>query len=162
MSDSVEIRLISATETRPLRSYVLRPGHPPAEAIFDGDDDPGTVHFGVFVDGHLKGVASLYHEAPPAVIVEAMEGLEKTETLLPSWRLRGMAVDPGSQRQGYGRKLLEACLNHVALQEGRLLWCNARTGALAFYQAAGFQTKGEEFTIPDIGPHFVMVRFLKT
>ena len=33
---------------------------------------------------------------------------------------------------------------------------NARTLAVPFYRAHGFVSVGEEFEIPDVGPHFVM------
>jgi predicted GNAT family N-acyltransferase len=40
------------------------------------------------------------------------------------------------------------------------VWCNARTPARGFYERAGFAAVGEEFALPDIGPHFLMVLLL--
>ena len=36
------------------------------------------------------------------------------------------------------------------------MWCNARKGAVWFYQRLGFVTVSEEFEIAPIGPHYVM------
>jgi ribosomal protein S18 acetylase RimI-like enzyme len=40
------------------------------------------------------------------------------------------------------------------------LWCNARTSAIGFYEKLGMKVISEEFEIPVIGPHKVMIRHL--
>ena len=140
----MHITPISAEAVLPLRQAILRPGRPLEDAVFPHDTDPETVHFGAFVDEELVGVASVYHEPQPG----------RDDPL--EWRLRGMAVTERMQRQGIGSALLRACVTHVREQGGRLLWFNARTAAVPFYRAHGFAVVGEEFEIPDVGPHFVM------
>ncbi len=140
------IRRISAAETRPLRQAILRPHQPVEELAYPGDDAPETAHFGAFLDGKLIGIASVYHEPPHG------------ETNQSAWRLRGMAVVPQLFRKGIGSLLLRACLNHAKQRGGTMMWFNARTPAVPFYQAHGFQIRGEEFTLPDIGPHYFMWR----
>jgi len=44
----------------------------------------------------------------------------------------------------------------VAGQGGTMLWFNARTVAVPFYEKHGFATRGDEFEIPGVGPHYVM------
>lgn len=80
----------------------------------------------------------------------------------PAYRLRGMAVDPAFHRRGIGRKLLEL-LEAQVLASGHtmLLWCNARTPAVPFYNSMGWQKVGEEFDIPTAGPHFKMWKMLE-
>ena len=141
----VEVRPVAATETRPLRHLVLRPGQPAESTVYPGDDDPDTRHFAAFLDGQLVGIASLYREARPG-----------GDT--PGWRLRGMATSGEARGKGVGRDLLAACLEHVAAEGGGEVWCNARAEALGFYAAAGFDVIGDEFDIPGIGPHRVMRR----
>jgi predicted GNAT family N-acyltransferase len=141
-----EIRAITSAETLPLRSEVLRPGCSIQESVFAGDDDVTTEHWGVFVQDTLIAAASLYQERLP----QSQD--------LHAWRLRGMAVNPASQGKGYGRQLLDRCLQSVAGHGGSVLWCNARTSAVGFYKAAGFEIVGSDFDIPGIGPHYVMVR----
>jgi hypothetical protein len=41
-----------------------------------------------------------------------------------------------------------------------LLWCNARTGALSFYEQFGWSISSDEFDIPTVGPHRRMLRTL--
>lgn len=150
----MEIRSLRASATYPLRGAVLRPGQPLTTARYDGDEAAGTTHFGAFTAGRLVAVASLFIEAAPGGISSHCDLPEAM------WRLRGMAVAPEAQRRGFGRAVLEACIAHIARQGGGLLWCNARASAVGFYRAAGFEISGAEFTIPGIGPHFVMWRIV--
>ncbi len=143
------IRPISAAETRPLRSLVLRPGAPPETLVYPGDDHPEALHLGAFEGDRLVGIATVYPEPPP----EAHRGVIPPGD---AFRLRGMATTPDVRGAGYGRRLLEGCYEHVRAQGARVLWCNARVGARAFYLALGLQTVGPEFEIEGIGPHYVM------
>ena len=67
-----------------------------------------------------------------------------------------MASAPHVRGQGYGARALRFGIAEVKKRGGALLWCNARTGAVWFYERLGFSTVGEEFDIPPIGPHYVM------
>jgi predicted GNAT family N-acyltransferase len=152
MNPELEVRPIEAAQTVPLRSEVLRPGRPIESAIFPGDDDPKNRHFGVFKANELVGVASLFRSPLP----EANRRLSD-EPGGAEWQLRGMAIEPSTQKSGLGRALLRGCIEFVARTPGSVLWCNARSEAIGFYRNNGFETRGEEFVIPDVGPHFVMV-----
>ena len=129
-----------------MRQVVLRPGQPPESTIYPGDEGPGAWHVGAFLNGDLLGIASVYSEAPAG------------EPDPCAYRLRGMAVLPGYQGQGYGRALVHACVRHVLAHGGQTLWCNGRVSALGFYQALGFAPVGEVFDLPYSGPHYRMVR----
>ncbi len=114
--------------------------------MYPGDDAPGAWHVGAYHDGDLLGIASVYIEAPAG------------ETDPCAYRLRGMAVLPRAQGQGYGRALVQACLRHVRAHGGNLLWCNGRVSVLGFYRALGFEPVGEPFDLPFSGAHFRLVR----
>lgn len=145
----LEVRSISAAETRPLRQRVLRPHQSPEALVYDGDDAPDTLHVGGFLpDGRLVAVASVYRESRPE------DGVRR------GFRLRGMAVEPSEQGRGHGARLVEACGEHARSLGGRELWCNARTSASGFYTRQGFDTEGPPFEIEGIGPHFVMRQYL--
>ncbi|MFC1878878.1 GNAT family N-acetyltransferase [Chloroflexota bacterium] len=137
---------IPVEQARPLRNLILRPGLPPETCIYPDDDAPKTFHCGAFLDGDLVGIASIFQESPPF------------DTDPDAWRLRGMAVSARARRKGFGTALIEACLDHAAAFCGSILWCNARTNVLPFYKTMGFHRKGEEFNVPESGPHFVMWR----
>jgi len=138
----VEVRPVGTEDVRPLRHAILRPGRPWEDTAFPGDRDPATVHLAAFDGDRLVGIASLYRE-PRA---DGTDG----------WRLRGMATAEDARGRGAGRSLLAACIAHVAARGGGELWCNARTPAIGFYAAAGFEVVSDEFDVPGIGPHVVM------
>jgi GNAT superfamily N-acetyltransferase len=140
----MDARRITAAETVPLRSTVLRPGRPVEECSFPGDDDERTFHAGTFLNGRIVSVASLY--------LEPREG----DAPGTAWRLRGMATEPGLRRSGAGRAALDACLEHARASGATVAWCNARTEAVGFYERLGWRVIGDEFEIPTVGPHFVM------
>lgn len=144
---SAAVRAIAAAETRPLRQRVLRPHQRIEELAWPGDDAPDTLHVGaVDESGAIVGIASVYREARRGTIAEG------------EWRLRGMATLPERRREGLGRALVDACIMHARARGGRVLWCDARTSAAAFYEALGFAREGEEFDKPGVGPHWVMWR----
>jgi predicted GNAT family N-acyltransferase len=141
---AVEVRQISSAETVPLRHVVLRPGRPVETASFAGDDLASTKHFGAFRNEKLLCVASLYEA----------ELLDEPE--VAAIQLRGMATASEAQRTGLGRALVLGCVAFAREKGARLLWCNARTYAAGFYSKLGFEIVGEEFDIPDVGPHYRM------
>jgi ribosomal protein S18 acetylase RimI-like enzyme len=93
----------------------------------------------------LLGIASLYLTKLPE------------QPGVTAWQLRGMATAPEARGMGFGRALALACIAFARENGARLLWCNARTAAARFYRKLGFETLGEEFEIPDVGPHFRMI-----
>jgi predicted GNAT family N-acyltransferase len=140
---------VDAEVVRPLRQRVLRPHQTVAEQVFAGDDDPRAAHFAAFDDaGQVIGIASITPEPHPDG--DGGPG---------DFRVRGMATDPERGRgTGVGGAVLLACLDHARANGATRVWCNARTPARGFYEHYGFVAEGEEFTLPDIGPHYVMSR----
>ncbi len=137
---------ITAAQAWPLRQSVLRPGRPLAAAQFPGDDVPTTRHFGAFQGDQLVGIASLFlADMPEHPGVSALQ-------------LRGMATAPAIRGVGYGRALVAACVAFTLASGKQLIWCNARTSAVDFYRKLGWEILGEEFDVPDVGPHFRMWR----
>jgi len=139
------ISRVSASEVYPIRQQVLRPGLPPETAVFPDDDLDTTFHLGIYEEGSLVGIASLYPEGPDG------EGDAR------AWRVRGMAVLPEHHGRGFGSKLLQACIAWASAHGGELLWCNARVKARPFYELRGLRIEGEAFDIPGIGPHYRMM-----
>ena len=144
----MEIRRISAQEARPLRAAVLRPNRPLADSIYPTDDDAETLHMGGYVDGELVTVATVFPDPLPE------SGMSDGR----AWRLRGMGTRPDMQHRGYGRAVLEKCIEHVRAEGGTLFWCNARSDAVEFYRTLGFETLGEEQRTPHGTPFIRMLR----
>lgn len=142
------VKQISSQETYPVRQPVLRPGKPIESCIFPGDDLPSTTHFGVFDNNNLIGIASLFRSTSPDI---------KGST---QYQLRGMAVLATHQKKGLGDMLLSAAEKHAANLNADVIWFNAREVAVGFYKKAGYEIAGDIFTIPDVGPHYVMFKYI--
>lgn len=145
---------IPAAETRQLRSDVLRPGIPPKDLVYPGDDHRQSLHVGAFDGDVLVAIATVYPEPPPEAHRGAIPDAAYAEGA--SLRLRGMGSLPEYRGQGYGRAALERCFAHGRAIGAGFLWCNARLVAVPFYERLGLAAVGEEFDIPGIGPHYVM------
>lgn len=143
-----DLRPIDVLTARALRHQLLRPGRPADELVFPGDDEADSMHLGAFEEERLVGIATVIREPPPG------EGDDR------AWRVRGMATLPEVRGRGYGGLLLERCVEHAVNHGGRILWCNARAGAVGFYRRYSFVTRGDVFDIPDLGPHYLMSRSL--
>lgn len=136
------IQKISSKETFVVRHPVLRPGRPIETCRFDGDDLPTTHHFGYLEDGKIIGVATI---------------LQSTHANWPAencFQLRGMAVLPEFQGKNIGAQLVQYIENE--LPSPKVIWFNARISAKGFYEKLGYQSTGEIFEVPGIGPHVVM------
>ncbi|MFT7464961.1 MAG: putative N-acetyltransferase YhbS [Pseudohongiellaceae bacterium] len=139
----VELVLVKAEDVRPLRRQVLRPGKAAKSSEYEGDDDSRTMH-AVFKDEKtIVGAVSLFHDPRGDVESEV-------------WRVRGMAVLPERQGEGIGGRLLGA-VKAVAEKRGGGVWANVRMTALPFYSAQGFKVDSNEFKIPGLGEHVVMI-----
>ncbi len=146
----VRVLAVGAHEGQALRMAVLRPWQSPGESMYAGEDDPATAHYAALgEDDAVLAVGSVMAEAHPR---EPREG---------DWRVRGMATRPDLRGRGLGGLVLDALEGHARERGGRRLWCNARTGARAFYEQAGWSVEGEQFEIAEIGPHFLMAKALR-
>lgn len=143
-----EVKEIQLDELLPLRAKVLRHGKKPEEVIFPGDKDETTFHIGTFSDEKLITVGSFYKENFAG---QSGEG----------YRLRSMASSPEMQSKGGGTALMQYAFSKLKNLGIDYLWCNARSGAVKFYKKLGMEIISDEFEIPEIGPHFVMITKLK-
>jgi ribosomal protein S18 acetylase RimI-like enzyme len=143
----VQIEELKAEQVRPLRKRVLRPHQDVSELIYEGDEDPETVHFGLYHQGELSGIISLYHQSPPE---HSRVDSDK------SWRIRGMATVPECRGQGFGKALLNHGVRYARNKGAGEIWCNARGAVLGFYGGRGFEVRGEAFELSGIGEHFRM------
>ncbi|MFZ4815197.1 MAG: GNAT family N-acetyltransferase [Phototrophicaceae bacterium] len=147
---------ISAAQTRPLRSQLLRQGVPPDQLRLNGDDDADALHIGAFLDGEQVGIATVLHQ-PPASSVGCPPNYPNLQHA-HAWRLRAMATTESVRGMGVGRQILLAAIGYCAEQGGAFLWCDARVSAVGFYEKLGFLTLGAEYHVPDVGAHYFMQR----
>jgi GNAT superfamily N-acetyltransferase len=139
----IRVEIVPRRVVRPLQLAVLRPG----QQLTDADlvDEAGAFYVASYdSSGGVAGVAAFLREAHPD-----RPGADQ-------WRLRGMASEPSLRGGGFGAAALGRGLEEVAARGGVLVWCNARTPAVPFYEAHGFSREGSEFVIDPIGPHYRM------
>lgn len=142
----IQIKSIISSHTHAVRQPVLRPGKPIDTCIFDGDDLETTKHFGLFLNGDLIGVISVF------------ENKNSTFSNLNQLQIRGMAILKECQGKGYGRLLINEAENYAKKVKSDLIWFNARENAVNFYKILGYQIYGSLFDIAGIGLHYVMCK----
>ncbi|HEX8002560.1 MAG TPA: GNAT family N-acetyltransferase [Mycobacteriales bacterium] len=136
----MEVRVVDPEETLDLRQRVLRPHQTKDEVRAQGD---GAPQLAVYVEGRLVATANVRPEPMPG------------DPRAGDWRLRGMASEPELRGRGFGAAALRAALDYARERGAARVWCNARTPALGFYERHGFAVVGEEFELPDAGPHYL-------
>ncbi len=133
-----------------LRHEILRPGLPIETARFDGDNDAGTHHFACF---HVDDS----HGEPLCCVSYMLRNLNET----PSWQLRGMATQEQFKGKGIGKALVTYAETELSVKSDiKNFWCNARAESTGFYEKTGWTFASEEFNIPNVGPHYVIVKVL--
>lgn len=70
-------------------------------------------------------------------------------------RLRAMAAHPNVRRMGLSKQLLDLV---IGIFPGESFWCDAREVAVPFYLNCGWEVKSGVYDIPQIGPHYLMVK----
>lgn len=135
-----------------LRQQVLRP-HQRVEEMgrIDSGDPDELVVGALSATGAVVATGAVAPGTPP----DALANLSGPG---PSWRVRGMATRNDARGAGVGTAVLDALVAHSRARGARVLWCNARVPARRLYERAGFETFGDVWEDPDIGPHVVMWR----
>jgi predicted GNAT family N-acyltransferase len=133
----IEFQSIDYYQALALRDRVLRA---PLGLFFSGEDiraEHPYTHFGLFEESLLLATAQL---------VSSENGV---------YKMRQVAVNPDSQNQGLGSKLVHYLEQWVLAQNGNQLVLHARTTAVPFYLKLEYQCEGLEFMEVGI-PHFRM------
>ena len=144
----ISVHSVRLEDVIDLRHEILRSGQPRSSCYYPEDSFKYTIHYAASVADQIIGCASIYKESHPDF------------TMRQSWRIRGMAVKETLQGQNIGTQILETCINHAIKMKGDVIWCNARIDAVKFYKKCGFKIIGDEFEIPNIGPHYLMAKNL--
>ena len=139
---NLSILNITAENTLPIRQQMLRQGRPLSDCHFDKDKAPSTRHWGAFANEELVGILS------------AMENPLETQPEQMAFQFRGMAVIESYQRNGIASKLLIAAEKQLQDEfHPQVFWLNARVNAQQLYLHLDYQSTGDVFEIPTVGPH---------
>ena len=129
-----EVVEISAAETHPLRTAVLRDNDPARPVAFDNDDHPDALHLGVRDrNGAIVAISSWMPNPLDASADDV------------AIQLRGMAIAAAWQGRGIGGVLFETGIERAARRDFTLAWARARDSALGFYVRHGCTVIGDGF-----------------
>lgn len=120
----MDIKQIDWQQALPIRHRVLWPNKAPEFSHVEGDEN--AIHYGVFVDGNLVSVASIFIQNNQA-------------------RLRKFATLTCQQGCGFGSKLITHIIAELKGNNIDLLWCDARLSAIVFYERFGMKRFSDEF-----------------
>lgn len=144
----LQTKQVAVEQILPLRRDILRPGKTLEQSRFDGDLDPHTFHLALFENEKVLSVASF--------MANHSDKLPHSR----QYQLRGMAVAKDRQGKGLGKILFQKGEDILREKGIEILWFNARSHAVPFYEKAGCTVVGNEFQIPNVGPHFLMIKKL--
>ena len=119
-----EIKQITSSETLLIRHKVMWPNKP-IEYVQLKNDENGR-HFGLFVDGKITSVISLF--------------IENNEM-----QFRKFATLTKYQGLGYGTILLKSIIDLTRKEGIRKLWCNARLEKSKFYERFNLKPTERQF-----------------
>ena len=149
IQQNITLQHITAEETLPLRTSVLRPGQPIENCRYKEDSLPTTFHLGALIHGKIVCNGTFMKDICSHFTAEDS-----------AYRLRGMATDPDFRGLQLGSKILKEAEDFLRLRGCKLLWFNARETAFVFYQKNGFTEVGDMLDIATVGPHKVMYKWL--
>jgi GNAT superfamily N-acetyltransferase len=120
----IDLKQIQAHETWALRHKVMWPDKPLDFVILPNDAD--GVHYGLFENGQLVSVISLFVKGEQA-------------------QFRKFATDTTYQGKGYGSMLLKFLIDRAKDLNIKELICDARVSAIGFYERFGMKVDSEIF-----------------
>lgn len=140
----MELRLITALETQPLRRQELYAQDEREDVSYPGDTDARAIHIGAFVGASLVAVVSFLPQDLPS--------------RTGGFRIRGLVVLAAVNRRGLGRSLIEFGIPLVKEAGATYIWCNARENSIPFFERLGFTSISDLFDVEATGLHRRMVR----
>lgn len=140
----MRVAIADSAATRELRRAVLRPDAA-QDAAMPGDAED-AIHVAAWDGDRVVGAVAVLPRPCPV-----------RPQIANCLQLRGMAVDPSLRGQGVGALVFAGVRGIAASRGHELIWCNARTSALGFYERLGFAAEGAEFISEETGvAHYLM------
>ena len=144
----MDVRIIEPELTYTLRHIVLRPNQSIEDSIYATDREEGAFHVGAFIHRKLISVASF--------IIDSHADFPNEK----QYRLRQMATLEEFRNLGAGRAIVNFAENIIKERGFDFIWCKGRTTVQKYYEKLGFESYGDVFDYPPIGPHIIMYKKL--
>lgn len=122
--EDIRVHTIQAKDTWELRHRVMWPGRDISYVKLPKDEEGR--HFGLFVQGRLVSVVSLFIQDGKA-------------------QFRKFATEITEQGKGYGSLLLNEVIEYASHEPVQTIWCNARRDKTAFYTKFGLRETAQTF-----------------
>ena len=141
-----EIKEVILDDIIDFRHEILRPHQSKEDCIYDTDKHNETFHVGAFRGEEMVSVASFNREC--------------TEFFCENdqYRLRAMATKMNYRKFGAGRLIVQFAEKKLIQKGCGLLWCKGRTNVIEYYHKLGFESFGDVFDYPPIGPHIILFK----
>jgi GNAT superfamily N-acetyltransferase len=155
----LDIKVINAAQTYPVRHPELREGKPIESCAFEGDLLESTLHLGAYLNFELVGVASFMKQPtyfPTKKDASMVQHKNNTPSQPYEMQLRGMAVLKNHHKKGIGAAILSYGEQKLKELGYHGIWMNARIKAVGFYEKLGYDIHGDTFEIQGVGIHFKM------
>lgn len=149
MDLQINIEFISTEQTFLLRRAVLEHDPSNENVKLEKDDDPESFHLGAIYNKEIVSIVT-FHKTTNDIFNESFQ-----------YQLRKMATSTDYRNLHLGKKLIAFGIEFLKNKGVQLIWCNARAGAIGFYEKSGFIPVGDFFDFPPIGLHKVLSRKLE-
>lgn len=123
-SKTINIKQITTSEVLPIRHKIMWPDKPISYVSLKNDNE--ARHFGLFVNGEITSIISLF--------------IENNEA-----QFRKFATLIEFQGFGYGSILLKHIVSLIQKENLKKLWCNARVEKSKFYEKFNLKTTDKKF-----------------
>ncbi len=141
----ISVNFIDYTQHFDLRRDVLGWKAP---YTIDADLDDTTFHLGSFYKEEIISIGTFAQQS------------NSNFSVMPQYRLRGMASNRNYSGLGAGSMLLEFAEIELRKRKIALLWFDARVAAKDFYKKLNYSAVGEFYPVRDVGLHQLMFKEL--
>ena len=146
----METRVISSELTYEIRKQVLWPHIKNGDYSISVDKHPDTFHLGTFLDKKIVSIGTFVKQE------------NNNFNCKEQYRLRAMATDRKYRKKNAAKTLFLKAIEILKNKNTNLLWCDARIGAIKFYQSVNMKSLEGIYNIPHIGEHKTMYIYLNS
>lgn len=143
-------QIIPCELTYKIRKEVLWPHIKNGIYSLDIDSQKNTFHLGTFLNEKIVSIGTFVKQE------------NHHFNCKEQYRLRAMATDSKYRKRNAAKTLFLKAIEILKNKNTNLLWCDARIGAIKFYQSVNMKSLEGTYNIPHIGEHKTMYIYLNS